>query len=94
MKVGDLVQFRSEAMSLYAVQKRRIVLKTGHHKWTHDGNKLLPSVRCLWDHPAAGIRWAQVRWLEVISEGPQSGEVGRVSENKPSFERADSAEGS
>jgi len=66
MKVGDLVQFKKSFISKSGVQKRGLVLEVGHRD-TNAGIK--SCVRCLWDHPGAGIRWAQARWLEVISEG-------------------------
>lgn len=68
MKVGDLVQFKK--VDKGGVQKQGVVLKIGTHNWSLVRRpEKVYSAKVLWNHPSAGVRWAQVSWLEVISIG-------------------------
>jgi hypothetical protein len=67
VKVGDLVEFKERSMSKSGVQKQGVILEMGPRLWRPDGAQL-PSCEVFWNHPAQGIKWAQERWLEVISE--------------------------
>lgn len=70
MKVGDLVQFKRKHKD--GVKKQGIVLSVNTLDWTAHVDpakrQRVLSAKILWNHSNAGIRWARVMQLEVISE--------------------------